>query len=55
MTKPKTQTWTVYILKRRPHYVGMVQATDAADAIEKALKQFEISEADKFRLSAQPG
>jgi hypothetical protein len=53
MARTKEVRWDIYLLKKRPAYVGMVEAATAEEALERAFKEFQISEADKFRLSAQ--
>lgn len=59
MTPPRkpsagpTSTWAVYRLRHKAELVGRVQATDEADAIEKAIEQFDIRPAFRARLMAK--
>jgi hypothetical protein len=52
----KSKSWRIF--RRRfsvETFVGIVQAPDAAAAIQKAIEQFEITDAeDQLRLVAQP-
>jgi hypothetical protein len=42
------------ILGKRTHYLGRVAATDKESAIEKAMAEFGIEPARRFRLIAEP-
>jgi hypothetical protein len=52
----KSKSWRIF--RRRfsvETFVGIVQAPDAAAAIQKEIEQFEITDAeDQLRLVAQP-
>jgi hypothetical protein len=47
---PQPTTWTIYKFAARLRWVGVVEATDEADAIGKAAKEFKIAPA---RLMAE--
>ena len=59
MTKRPTltvvQSWSVYMLRHRATLVGFVHAVNEADAIKRAIAEFQIRPADRFRLCARPG
>ena len=56
MKEPREQqtTWAVYIFRRKGERLGTVEARDAAEALKKAIDEFEIREPDRWRLSVPP-
>ena len=51
---PALREWRISIIRAKTVYVGRVMAHDEAAAIEKAMEEFKIDEAQRFRLVAQP-
>jgi hypothetical protein len=58
MKKPAKQsakpvTWAVYLMKAKPQWVGSVEARDEQEAMDKAMRDLNIREADRFRVSVR--
>ena len=55
--KPRKEplTWAVYIFRKKLTRLGTVEAKDRNEALKKAIEQHEIREADRWRISVQPG
>ena len=47
--------WRVSIMREKVHYLGRVIATDEEGAIEKAVEEFRIEPARRFRLIGRAG
>jgi hypothetical protein len=45
--------WTVYILRAKAERLGSVMAKDKAEAMELAIKECDIREQDRFRVSVR--
>jgi len=46
--------WRITMIAAKSKYVGRVEAADEQSAIEKAMQEFKISEAQRFKLVAEP-
>ena len=60
MNKPRKQSdgsalWHVYLMKSKPTWVGLVEARDQEQAVRKAMRDLDIREADRFRISVRRG
>ena len=56
MKKPKAPTaWSVYLLRRKATLLGLVHASDEAEAIKTAIRDLQIRRADQFRVAARLG
>jgi len=58
MKKPRQQPgepvrWGVYVLRGKGKRLGTVDAKDIEEALEIACKLFQITDEDRWRLSAQ--
>ena len=58
MKKPRKQSaqpaqWTVHIMRAKLTCLGSVEARDKAEAMDKAMRQLDIREADRFRISVR--
>jgi hypothetical protein len=58
MKKPRKQTaepvrWSVFMMRSKLTYLGAVEARDEAEAMAQAVKQLEIREANRWRVSVQ--
>jgi hypothetical protein len=56
--KPRRTTaepaqWSVHMMRSKLTYLGSVDARDEAEAMDKAIKQLEIRQADRWRISVQ--
>jgi len=45
--------WGVYALRKKAERYGSVEARSEKEAIEAALKQYEIAERDRWRISVR--
>ena len=45
--------WSVHIMRAKLTYLGSVEARDKAEAMDKAMRQLDIREADRFRISVR--
>jgi hypothetical protein len=56
MPSPKKplREWRITLIPKKGQYLGRVEAPDAATAIERAMAEFDIDEAHRSRLIAQP-
>jgi hypothetical protein len=45
--------WGVYALKKKAERLGSIEARDPAHANEAAVKQYEVAERERFRISVQ--
>ena len=45
--------WGVYVPRKRGVRLGTVEAKNIEQALKKAYEEFEISEADRWRISVQ--
>jgi hypothetical protein len=43
----------VYALKKKAERLGSIEARDPAHANEAAVKQYEVAERERFRISVQ--
>lgn len=50
----KLREWRISILRDKAHYLGRVVAPDRQAAIDKAMEEFRIEPARRFRLIAEP-
>jgi hypothetical protein len=46
--------WRITLIRAKGIYLGRVQAPDAETAIERAIAEFDVPEAQRSRLIAQP-
>ena len=46
--------WRISIMRAKVQYVGLVEAADKESAIDKAMDEFKIGKAQRFRLIAEP-
>jgi hypothetical protein len=57
MRKPRDviqPRWGVYLLKRKAERLPFtVTARDAAEAVERAIKEYDVPERERFRISVQ--
>jgi hypothetical protein len=56
MKKPRDviqPLWGVYALRKKAERLGSVDARDEKDAIERAFKECEIAERERWRISVQ--
>ena len=58
MKKPRKQSdepvgWKVYIMRAKLTWLGFVVARDEQDAIDRAMRELNIREADRFRVSVR--
>jgi len=51
--KPNRE-WRITLVRAKGQYLGRVEAPDAESAIEGAVKEFNVDEAHRARLIAQP-
>ena len=51
---PKLRMWRISIMRAKAQYVGQVEALDEKLAIAKAVEEFNIAPARRFRLIAEP-
>jgi hypothetical protein len=56
MPSPKQplREWRITLIPKKARYLGRVEAPDAATAIEHAMAEFDLDEAHRSRLVAQP-
>jgi hypothetical protein len=56
MPSPKKplREWRITLIPKKGQYLGRVEAPDAATAIEHSMAEFDIDEAHRLRLIAQP-
>jgi hypothetical protein len=57
--KPTTQDkpdreWRISVIRAKTVYLGRVEATDKETVIDKAMEEFRIEPARRFRLIAEP-
>jgi hypothetical protein len=60
MKKPRKPSaepvgWKVYIMRAKLTWLGFVEARDEHEALDKAMRDLNIREADRFRITAQRG
>src|SRR5262245_35512966 len=58
MRKPNKQSaepvgWKVYIMRAKLTLVGFVDALDKQEALDKAMRELNIREADRFRITVR--
>jgi hypothetical protein len=58
MKKPRNPSsdpvqWSVFILRAKLTWMGSVEARDDAEAMDNAMRQLDIREADRFRDSVR--
>jgi hypothetical protein len=46
-------SWKVYIMRAKPTWLGSVEARDKQEALDKAMRDLNIREADRFRISVR--
>ena len=46
--------WRISIMREKVHYLGRVVAVNKEAAIDKAMEEFRIEPARRFRLIAEP-
>jgi hypothetical protein len=49
-----TREWRISVIGAKSKYIGRVEARDEASAIDKAVEEFNIDPARRFRLIAEP-
>jgi hypothetical protein len=52
--KKPNREWQITLMRKKGHYLGRVEAPDAETAIERAVEEFQVDEAHRSRLIAQP-
>jgi hypothetical protein len=52
--KKSLREWRITLIPKKGQYLGRVEAPDAATAIKHAMAEFDIDEAHRARLIAQP-
>ena len=52
--KKPLREWRITLIRAKGEYLGRVEAPDAESAIERAIAEFNIDEANRSRLIAQP-
>jgi hypothetical protein len=52
--KKPLRAWRITLIRAKGQYLGRVEAPDAESAIERAITEFNIDEAHRSRLIAQP-
>ena len=45
--------WTVYMMRSKRTYLGSVEAPDEAEAMDKAMRDLNIREADRIRITVR--
>jgi hypothetical protein len=50
----KLREWRISIMREKVRYLGRVVAADKESAIDKAMEEFRIEPARRFRLIAEP-
>ena len=55
-TRPekRLREWRITLIRAKGHYLGRVEAADAESAIKRAIEEFQVDEAHRSRLIAQP-
>ena len=56
MKKPRDviqPRWGVYALRKKAEKLGSVIAKDESEAVERAFKEYEIAEKERWRVSVQ--
>jgi hypothetical protein len=55
MKKPRSHQpsagWKVYIMRAKETWVGTVEARDEHEALDRAMRDLNIREADRFRVT----
>jgi len=46
-------SWSVHLVKKKPVRLGTVEAASEEEAIDRAMKEFQIRDVDRFRISVQ--
>jgi hypothetical protein len=52
-TTAELAQWSVHIMRAKLTWVGPVEARDKTEATDKAMRQLDIREADRFRVSVR--
>ncbi len=52
--KKPTREWRITLIRAKGEYLGRVKARDVESAIEAAIEHFDIDEAHRSRLIAEP-
>jgi hypothetical protein len=52
--KKPLREWRISVIGAKTKYLGRVDAPDEQSAIDKAMEEFKIDPARRFRLIAQP-
>ena len=52
--KKSLREWRITLIRAKGQYVGRVHASDAESAIKAAIEHFDIDEAHRSRLIAEP-
>jgi hypothetical protein len=45
--------WGVYLLRKKAQRIGTVTAASRQEALARAVEQYQIAEAERFRVSVQ--
>jgi hypothetical protein len=58
MKKPRKQSgepaqWSVHIMRSKLTWLGSVEARDKQEAMDKAMRELNIREANRFRISVR--
>ncbi len=53
-SKKPLRTWRISVIRAKEAYLGRVEAADKESAIAKAVEEFNIEPARRFRLIAEP-
>jgi hypothetical protein len=54
LPKKPLREWRITLIRKKGQYLGRVEAPAAKCAIKQAIEEFEIDEAHRSRLIAQP-
>ena len=52
-TTAEPAQWSVHMMRSKLTHLGSVEARDKAEAMDKAMRQLDIREADRFRVSVR--
>ena len=54
VTRAKNEVeWGVFLLRKKAQLIGHVHAKDAMEAIDRACEKFNVTVAERFRISVQ--
>ncbi len=53
-SRPATRQWRITLIRKKGQYLGLVEAPDTETAVTRAIEHFDIDEAHRKRLIAEP-